>query len=107
MRATNPRKAMKCGIYHTRVLVAVYSFFLMIKPYNRLELRYDIENKVKEHIKKYGTIEKAIVQCKSMLSECEEIWEECSYDCVGHGITCNQLLIPRLEEQLAISLNGY
>ena len=28
MRATNPRKAMKCGIYHTRVLVAVYSFFM-------------------------------------------------------------------------------
>lgn len=29
MRATNHRKAMKCGIYHTRVLVAVYSFFIM------------------------------------------------------------------------------
>ena len=28
MRATNPRKALKCGIYHTRVLVAVYSFIL-------------------------------------------------------------------------------
>lgn len=28
MRATNPRKAIKCGIYHTRVLVAVYSFFM-------------------------------------------------------------------------------
>lgn len=29
MRAANPRKAMKCGIYHTRVLVAVYSLFIM------------------------------------------------------------------------------
>jgi len=32
MRATNPRKAMKCGIYHTRVLVAVYSFLFMKVP---------------------------------------------------------------------------
>jgi hypothetical protein len=32
MRAANPRKAMKCGIYHTRVLVAVYSFLFMKQP---------------------------------------------------------------------------
>lgn len=31
MRATNPRKSMKCGIYHTRVLVAVYSFLMKQK----------------------------------------------------------------------------
>ena len=31
MRATNHRKAMKCGIYHTRVLVAVYSFLMKQK----------------------------------------------------------------------------
>ena len=29
MRATNHRKEMKCGIYHTRSLVAVYSFLFM------------------------------------------------------------------------------
>ncbi len=28
IRATNPRKAMKCGIYHIRVLVAVYSYLI-------------------------------------------------------------------------------
>ena len=40
MRATNPRKTMKCGIYHTRVLVAVYSFFMKTIKQIKVKIKY-------------------------------------------------------------------
>lgn len=76
-----------------------------MKPYNQLEKRYLIEQRVQERIKKHGSIEKAIAYCKNRLYECEAIWSFCSYDCVGYGITANRLLIYRLEEQLILQ-NG-
>ena len=37
MRATNPRKAMKCGTFHTRVLVAVYSYLIQNERAKRMD----------------------------------------------------------------------
>ncbi|MCK9447274.1 hypothetical protein M0Q50_10525 [bacterium] len=70
----------------------------MKEPYIELEKRYLIEQRVREIIVKYGSIENAIIHCKKELFEYEDHWNHYSYDCVGHGITCNQLLIKRLEE---------
>jgi hypothetical protein len=68
--------------------------------YSPLEKRYLIEQRVKDRILEHGSVEKAIRYCKSELTECEDNWGSWSSDCVGHAITCNQLLIPRLTELL-------
>lgn len=70
----------------------------MKQPYTTLEKKYLIEQRVLERIKKYGSIQNAIKHCESMLKECEDNWDIYSYDCVGHSIICNQLLINRLKE---------
>jgi hypothetical protein len=77
-----------------------------MKPYNQLEKRYLVEQRIQEQIEEHGSIENAITYCRSILNQCEDIWSDCSYECVGHAITCNRMLISRLEEQLAIQLDS-
>lgn len=74
----------------------------MIKEYSKIERDYLIEKRVQETIEKYGSIQHAIDHCKTELKDCLDNWHRFSYDCVGHAITCNRLLITRLEEQLNI-----
>ena len=71
-----------------------------MKEYSALEKNYLIEQRVIERIKEHVSIENAIKFCEAELKECEENWSNYSYDCVGHAITCNQLLIPRLKEMI-------
>ena len=74
----------------------------MIKEYTKIERNYLIEQRVTETIERCGSIQNAIDHCQSQLKECLDDWHNYSYDCVGHSITCNTLLITRLEEKLNI-----
>ena len=85
MRATNPLKAMKCGIYHTRVLVTVYSFFMWFLTEISLIKKVDI---------------------KSIESSCKEKQVEIKYffagdKCLGRGISDSDCL------SVFGRLNGY
>jgi hypothetical protein len=66
---------------------------------NRTEQNYKIAERAEEAIKKHGTIEKAIDYLKSELKSFEDSWSSFSSDCLGHGITCNRLLISWLERK--------
>ncbi len=74
-----------------------------MKIYSKVEQNYLIEQRVQERIKEHGSVQKAIAYCESQLKECEDNWGSYSYDCVGHAITCNRLLIPRLQEELIVN----
>ena len=74
----------------------------MIKEYSKIEHTYLIEQRVQENIEKFGSIQNAIYHCESELKDCLDNWHRFSYDCIGHAITCNGLLIARLKEQLNI-----
>ena len=75
----------------------------MKKPYSKLEENYLIEQRVEEIIIECGSIEKAIKYCESKIKEADDIWSNCSYDCVGHSLTCNTLLVNRLKEKLLLT----
>ena len=66
---------------------------------NRTEENYKVAERAEDAIKKHGTIEKAIDYLKSELNEFENSWSSFSSDCLGHGITCNRLLISWLERK--------
>lgn len=70
----------------------------MEATYTQLEKNYNIQQRVQDRIKEHGSVEKALSYCEAELKECEAIWSDCSYDCVGHAMTCNRLLINRLKE---------
>jgi len=63
----------------------------------RTENNYKIKERAEDNIKKHGSIDKAIKYLKSELSGFEDSWSKYSSDCLGHGITCNRLLISWLE----------
>jgi hypothetical protein len=60
------------------------------------EENYKISERSEDAIKTHGTIQKAIKFLKNELSEFENLWSKYSSDCLGHGITCNRLLIANL-----------
>lgn len=62
------------------------------------EINYRIKERAEEAIKEHGSIDKAIIKLKQELHAFEEMWSEFSSDCLGHGITCNRLLIRYLTE---------
>jgi len=66
---------------------------------NRIEQNYKVEERAKNAVKEHGTIEKAILYLKSELNGFEDLWGMYSSDCLGHGITCNRLLISWLERK--------
>lgn len=68
---------------------------------NREEQNYKVEERAENAIKEHGTIEKAITYLKAELKEFEDSWGMWSSDCLGHGITCNRLLISWLERKLS------
>lgn len=63
-----------------------------------MENNYRIEQRAQEHIALYGSVEKAIEHCEKELEEFENAWSKYSSDCLGHGITCNRLLLIRLKK---------
>lgn len=71
-----------------------------MENYTELEKRYLIKERVQEKILEHGSIEKAIKYLEAELNGFENYWSSCSYDCVGHAITCNRLLVSRLKELL-------
>lgn len=66
---------------------------------NRTEQNYKVAERAKNSIKEHGTIDKAIIYLKSELKGFEDSWSLYSSDCLGHGITCNRLLISWLERK--------
>lgn len=61
------------------------------------EKNYKVEERAENAIKEHGSIEKAIKYLQSELKGFENSWSLNSSDCLGHGITCNNLLISWLE----------
>lgn len=66
---------------------------------NRTEENYKVAERAEKVIKEHGTVEKAITYLKSELRGFEDSWSDFSSDCLGHGITCNRLLISWLERK--------
>lgn len=61
------------------------------------EKNYKIKKRASDKIKEHGSIENAINHLKNELNSFEDSWGTYSSDCLGHGITCNRLLISWLE----------
>jgi hypothetical protein len=61
------------------------------------EENYSVKDRAENAVKKYGSAKKAINHLKAELNEFEALWSKYSSDCLGHGITCNRLLISFLE----------
>lgn len=74
-----------------------------MNEYTPLEERYLIQQRVPEQIEKHGSVENAIKHCEDELKWCDDNFSNYYYDCVGHAITCNSLLIPRLKDSLRCS----
>ena len=70
-----------------------------IMEMNRVEKNYKVEERAENAIKEHGTIENAITYLKAELKGFEDLWGMYSSDCLGHGITCNRLLISWLERK--------
>jgi tRNA(Phe) wybutosine-synthesizing methylase Tyw3 len=64
-----------------------------------LEENYKVEERSNDAIKKHGTIDKAIAYLQAELNSFEDMWSEYSCDCLGMGITCNQLIINNLKHK--------
>ncbi len=64
---------------------------------NKLEEKYLIKVRAEKDIKKHGSVKKAIKFLKTELDEMNSLWNICSSDCLGHGITCTGLKISWLE----------
>ena len=64
-----------------------------------LEKNYKIKERAEDAVKIHGSIEKAINYLKSELESFNSYFIDYSYECLGHGITCNKLLISWLEKQ--------
>jgi len=64
-----------------------------------LEENYKIEERSKIAITKHGSIDKAIRYLQSELNSFNDMWSKYSCECLGHGITCNQLLLTNLENK--------
>jgi len=62
------------------------------------EKNYKVKERVEELLSKYGTIEKTLAYLKAELSGFESSWSSYSSDCLGHGITCNRLMINYIEK---------
>lgn len=69
-----------------------------MRLYTELEKKYLIEQRTKDTIKKYDSVEKALIYHKKELEEMEGFWSKYSGDDLGHGITCTRLIVRRLEE---------
>jgi hypothetical protein len=65
-----------------------------------IEDNYRVKERAEAAVKKHGSIKKAIKYLKAELGEFENIWSKYSSDCLGHGITCNNLIISWLERKL-------
>jgi hypothetical protein len=65
-----------------------------------IEHKYKVKERVNETIDKYGGIDAALIHLKSELEEFENDWNLNSSDCLGHGITCNRLMIFFIENHL-------
>ena len=63
------------------------------------EQNYKVAERAENAIKQHGTIEKAIDYLKAELNGFENAWGRFSSECLGHGITCNRLLIYWLERK--------
>jgi hypothetical protein len=64
-----------------------------------LEENYKIEERSQIVIAEHGNIDKAIRYLQAELNSFNDMWSEYSCDCLGHGITCNQLLLTNLENK--------
>lgn len=65
----------------------------------KYEENYKVKERAENAIKEHGTIEKAITYLRLELNGFEDVWSSYSSDCLGHGITCNRLLISWLERK--------
>jgi len=65
---------------------------------NNLEINYKIKKRAELIVKEKGSINNDIKHIKTELSEFESMWSKYSCDCLGHGITCDRLLINYLEQ---------
>ena len=64
------------------------------------EENYKVKERAEAAAKEHGSVEEAIEHLKSELKDFEGFWSKYSSDCLGHGITCNRLLISWLERGL-------
>jgi hypothetical protein len=62
-----------------------------------LEKRYKIKERAEDVVKQHGSIENSLAYLKSELSDFENMWSKYSSEGLGHGISCNMLLIGWLE----------
>lgn len=67
------------------------------------EKNYKVEERAETAVKVHCSTEKAITYLKAELAGFEDSWGSYSSDCLGHGITCNRLLISWLERSVSIS----
>ena len=72
----------------------------MISKMTELEKKYKVKERAEDAVHEHGSVEKAIKHLKTELKEWEDMWSEYSCECLGHGITCNGLLIDWLERGL-------
>ena len=81
------------------VLYAVAVTILINMELSPQEKNYRISERADEAIQKHGSIDKAITFLKAELAGWEDAWGMYSSECLGHGITCNRLLINWLERK--------
>jgi hypothetical protein len=70
---------------------------------NRAEANYFVDVRSEKIVKEQGSIEKAIKFLQDELNSYEYLWGEFAYDCLGHAITCNRLMIGYLIRKEATS----
>ena len=63
------------------------------------EKNYRIPERADEAVQKHGSIDKALTFLKAELDGWEDAWGMYSSECLGHGITCNRLLVNWLERK--------
>ena len=64
------------------------------------EKRYKVKERCLNIIKDKGSPEKALVFLKAELKSFEDLWGLYSSDCLGHGITFNNLAINFINKQI-------
>jgi len=77
----------------------------MTQAMNQLEENYKVKERAEKAVETHGSIEKAISYLKAELKGFEDMWSSYSSDCLGHGITCNKLLISWLERKMLTQIS--
>lgn len=60
---------------------------------------YKIEERFEQRMEEHGTIQNVLKVVKKELDEFEDAWGMYSSDCLGHGITCNRLMLSYIKDR--------